>query len=183
MAEAKTTKTAKPVKQQVKQPIQKPAKAAAAMDETVFDEAVTTMGGLLEASGAQAPELFRTIAETSANQAREAFARVKTAAEDATDVMEETFENTRDGVLEAQHKALDVARDNTEATFDFAKKLLAVTSLSDAVQLQTGFVRERFEAYIDYSKGIQAATTKLVEGASEPAKTAVARTLDESKAA
>jgi phasin len=179
MAEAKSTKTAKPVKQTA----QKPAKAAAAKNEAVFDDAVTAMSGSLEASEAQAPELLRTIAETSVNQAQEVYARVKTAAEDATDVMEETFENTRDGVLEAQHKALDVARDNAEATFDFAKKLLAVTSLSDAVQLQTGFVRDRFEAYIDYTKGIQTATTKLVEAASEPAKTAVARTLDEVKAA
>jgi len=179
MAEAKTTKTAKPVKRQVGQPV----KAAAANNETVFDEAVTTMSGLLAASGTQAPELFRTIAETSVSQAREAYARAKTVAEDATDVMEETFENARDGVLETQHKALDVARDNADATFDFAKKLLAVTSLSDAVRLQTGFMRDRFEAYIDYAKGIQAATTKLVEGASEPAKTAVARTLDEVKAA
>lgn len=175
MAEAKTTKAAKAVKQ--------PAKAAAAKDETVFDEAFTTMSGILGASGAQAPELFRTIAETGANQAREAYARVKTAAEGATDIMEETFENTRDGVLEAQHKALDVARDHTEATFEFAKKLLAVTSPSDAVQIQTGFVRDRFEAYIDYTKDIQAAATKLVQGASEPAKTAVTRTLRETKAA
>ena len=179
MAEAKTTKTANPVKQ----PVQKSVKATVAKDETVFDDAFATVSGMLGASGAQAPEPFRTIAETGANQAREAFARVKTAAEDATDVMEETFENARDGVLEAQHKALDVARNNTEATFDFAKKLLAVSSLSDAVELQTGFVRERFEAYVDYSKDIQAATTKLVEGASEPAKTAIARTLDEVKAA
>ena len=183
MAEAKTTKTTKPANKPVKQQVKQPLKAAAAKDETVFDEAVTTMGGLLEASGTQAPELLRAIAETSANQTREAFARVKTAAEDATDVMEETFENTRDGVLEAQHKALDVARDNTEATFDFAKKLLAVTSLSDAVALQSGFMRERFEAYIDYAKGIQAATTKLVEGASEPAKTAVDRTPGEVRTA
>ena len=179
MAETKTTKTAKPVKKPASQPV----KAVAAKDETVFDEAVTTMSGMLGASGAQAPELFRTIAETSTNQAREAYARVKTAAEDATDVMEETFENTRDGVLEARHKALDVARDNAAATFDFAKKLLAVTSLSDAVKIQTRFVRDRFEAYIDYTKGIQSATTKLVQGASEPAKTTVTRTLDEVKAA
>jgi phasin len=179
MAEAKTTKTASPAKKPAKQPI----KTAATKDESVFDDAVTTISGLPGASGAQAPELFRTIAETGVNQAREVYARVKTATEDATDVLEETFENTRDGVLEAQHKALDVARDNSEATFDFAKKLLAVTSISDAVQLQTGFVRDRFEAYIDYAKGMQVATTKLVEGASEPAKSAVTRSLGECKTA
>jgi phasin len=174
MAEAKTTKTAKPAKQPVK---------AAAKAETVFDEAVATMSGMLEVPGAQVPEMFRNIGETSANQAREAYARIKTAAEDATDVMEETFENTRDGVLEAQHKALDVARDNAEATFDFAKKLLVVTSLSDAIQLQSGFMRDRFEAYVDYAKGIQAATTKLAQSASEPGKTAVTKALGEVKAA
>jgi phasin len=175
MAESKTTKTAKPVKQ--------PARAAAAKTETVFDEAVATMSGMLEAPGAQMPELLRSIGETSANQAREAYARLKTAAEDATDVMEETFENTRDGVLEAHHRALDVARDNAEATFDFAKKMLAVTSLADAIQLQSGFVRDRFEAYVDYANGIQTATARLFEGASEPAKTAVTKALCEAKAA
>lgn len=179
MAETKTRKTAKPGNK----PVRRPIKAAVAKDETVFDEGAAAMSGLLEASGAPAPDLFRTIAETSVDQAREAYVRVKSAAEDATDVMEETFENTRDGVLEAQHKALDVARDNADATFEFAKKLLAVTSLSDAVQLQTGFVRDRFEAYIDYANAVQATTSKLVEGASEPARTAVTRTLDEVKAA
>lgn len=179
MAEAKTTKTTKAVKQPVKQP----ANTAAAKDEILFDDAFTTASGILGTCGAQAPELFRTVAETGANQAREAYARVKTVAEGATDIMEETFENTRDGVLEAQHKALDVARDGVEATFDFAKKLLAVTSLADAIQIQTGFVRDRFEAYIDYTKGMQAATTKLVQGASGPAISAVTRTLHEVEAA
>lgn len=174
MAEAKTTKTTK---------ASKPVKAAAAKVETAFDEAVTTMGGLLETSGGQVPELFRSIGETSVNQAREAYARMKSATEEATDVMEETFENTRDGVLEAQHKALDIAKENVEATFDFAKKLLTVPSLSDAIQLQAGFMRGRFEAYIDYAKDFETTATKLVQGASEPAKTAVARSLDEVKAA
>ena len=179
MAEAKTTKTARAVKRPVKRPV-KPAIAEA---ETAFDNAVATASGFLQASGANAPEMFRSFAEAGANQARETFVRAKTAAEGATDVMEETLENTRDGILEAQHKALDVARNNAEATFDFAKKLLTVKSLSDAVQIQTVFVRDRFEAYLDYAKGFQAATAKLVEGASEPAKSVVARTLDEVKAA
>ncbi len=175
MAEARTTKTTKAVKRPVKQP----AKAAAAKNETVLSDAVSTMSDMLGASGSQAPELFRAIAQTSTEQAREAYARVKSTAEGANDVLEETFENTRDGVLDAQHKALDVARDNVEATFDLAKKLLAVTSLADAVQIQTGFVRDRFEAYIDYTKGIQATATKLVQDATEPTKTAVARTFHE----
>ncbi len=175
MAEAKTTKTAKPVKRPVRPGADKAGKA--------FDDAIETMSGLLAVSGAPVPELFRTVSETSINQAREAYARLKSVTEEATDVLEETFENTRDGVLQAQHKALDVARDNAEATFDFAKKLLSVSSVADVVQLQAGFMRGRLEAYIDYAKGIEATATKLVEGASEPAKAAVAKSLNKVKAA
>ena len=171
MAETKKTKPAKPVKQ--------PSKAAAAGGQVLFDDTVATMSGLLQASGSKAPELFRAIAETSLTQARDTYGRMKSAAEDATDILEETLENTRDGVLKAQHKALDMARDNATATFDFAKKFLAVTSLADAVQLQTRFMRDRFEAFIDHGKSVQAATTKLVESASRPAKAATAKQLGE----
>ena len=40
------------------------------------------------------------------------------AAEEATDMLEESFETTRESVREAQLKALDVAKANTDATFD-----------------------------------------------------------------
>ena len=175
MAQAKKTKSAKPAKQ--------PAMVAAVGGEKMFQDAVTTMGGLLQASGSKAPELLRSIAETSLTQARDAYGRMKSATEDATDVLEETLENTRDGVLAAQYKALDVAQDNTTATIEFAKKLLAVTSLADAVQLQTRFMRDRFEAFIDYGKGVQAASSKLLQSASEPARIAASRHLNEIKTA
>ena len=99
---------------------------------------------------------FRSFAEQGLNQTREAYARMKSAAEEATDILEDSFETTRENVRDAQFKALDVAKANTDATFDLFRKLLTTNSVADAVQLQTAFARERFEAFVDYSKDVQA---------------------------
>jgi phasin family protein len=58
-----------------------------------------------------------------------------------------------------------------------------VTSVSDAVQLQTAFARERFEAFVDYSKDVQEMISKAGAEAGKPAKVILDRTLSFAKAA
>jgi len=131
----------------------------------------------------EVPEALRSFAEQGLSQTREAYGRMKAAAEEATDVMEESFEGTRESLREVQFKALDAARANVDATFDLARNLLGVTSVSDAIQLQTAFARERFEAFVDYSKDVQSALTKVTSEAGKPAKALLDRTLSQAKAA
>ena len=131
----------------------------------------------------EVPEMFRSMSEQGLSQTRETYARVKAAAEEATDVLEETFSTTRDGLLQVHFQAIDVAKANADATFDFFKKLLGVNSVSDAIELQTSFARERFEAFVDYSKDVQATISKVGAEASRPAKVLLDRTLSQSKAA
>ena len=52
----------------------------------------------------EVPELFRSFAEQGMTQTREAYARMKSAAEDATDMLEDSMETTREGVREAHFK-------------------------------------------------------------------------------
>ncbi|HYO80662.1 MAG TPA: phasin [Bryobacteraceae bacterium] len=129
------------------------------------------------------PEAFRSFAEQGMSQTREAYSRLKTATEEATDVLEETFATTRDSVMEMQFQALEAAKNNSDATYDFVKKLLGVTSVSDAVQLQTAYARERFEAFVDYSKEVQSSVGKISSDASKPAKVLFDRTVRQDKAA
>ena len=75
-------------------------------------------------------------------------------------MLEDSIETTRESVREVQFKALDLAKANADATFDLFRKLLTTTSVADAVQLQTAFARERFEAMVDYSKDVQATMTQ-----------------------
>ena len=54
---------------------------------------------------------------------------MKSAAEEATDMLEDSMETTRESVREAQFKALEMAKANTDAAFDLFKQLLTTTRL------------------------------------------------------
>jgi phasin len=161
------------------------AKAATAdtTEKTAKSAAKDFTGAAFSLPNFEVPELFRSFAEQGMTQTREAYARFKGAAEDATDMLEDSMETTREGVREAQFKALDVARANTDAAFDFFKQLLTTTSVADAVQLQTSFARERFEAMVDYSKDVQATLSKVGTEASKPAKAIFEKAMSSAKAA
>ena len=161
--------------------------AGAARDgASAMGDALETMNrslGAWQTRGFEMPELFRSMSETGIVQARDAYARLQTAAEEATDVMEDSFETTRAGLLTLQHKALDAAERNSAATFGFVRQLLGVTSVADAVQLQTTFARERFEAFVDYAKDVQTTVAQVTQDASRPARTALDKTAGETRTA
>jgi phasin len=129
------------------------------------------------------PEFVRSFAEQGLNQTREAYARMKSAAEETTDILEDSMETTRESVREVQFKALDMAKANSDAAFALFKQLLSTTSVADAVQLQTAFARERFEALVDYSKDVQATVTKAGSEAAKPAKAIFDKAMSAAKAA
>ena len=54
-------------------------------------------GEKFEAQAAQVPEYFREFAEKGATQAKETYEKMKAAAEEATDVLEDTYANAARG--------------------------------------------------------------------------------------
>ena len=133
--------------------------------------------------GYEVPEAFRAMTEQGIEQARESYSRMKAAAEEATDMAEETFETTREGVLALQLRSLDAAKASTDAYFDLTRKLLGTRSVADALQLQTAFARDRFEAFVDYAKDVQTGVTKLSEETVRPAQDAFNKAMNASKSA
>lgn len=131
----------------------------------------------------EVPEMIRSFSEQGVNQTREAYGRMKAATEEATGVMEESLGTARETVREVQFKTLDMARANADATFDFFRQLLTVSSVADAFQLQTTFARERFEALVDYSKDVQPSLTRVGTEVAKPAKVMFDRALNQAKAA
>lgn len=167
-----------------------PKAKAAKTTETVAEAAETAADVMKKMTDAafsypkfEVPEAFRSIAETSLKQTREAYASVKSAAEEATDLLEESLESNRKSVREAQLKALEMAKANTDATFDLMRKMLAAGSVTDAFAMQTAFARERFEALMGYSKEMQEMMSKAGAEASKPAKAMFDKTVSFAKAA
>ncbi|AMN54898.1 MULTISPECIES: phasin [Stappiaceae] len=129
----------------------------------------------------EVPAMFREATEKGIENAREAYAKVKNAAEDATDLMEDTFETSRQGVVEFNHKAVDAAKANADATFTFVKDIMSAKSLAEAIELQSTFARQQFDALSAQSKEMHELATKLGTDVSAPVKEAFEKSFKDIK--
>lgn len=164
-------------------PKAKAPKAAEKPADAATDFAKDAMEAMFNYPKFEVPELLRSFVEQGMQQTREAYARVKTAAEEATDMLEDSVETSRSSVREVQFKALDMVKSNTDASFELMRQLLTVTSPADAMQVQAEFARERYEAFVDYSKGLQDLMSKAGTEAAKPAKAMFEKAMTSAKAA
>jgi phasin len=121
----------------------------------------------------EVPPAFREIAEKGVAQAKETYEKVKAAAEEATDVLEDTYTTAAKGASEYNLKVLEAARTNSNALFDFAKELLDAKSLSDVVELSTAHSRKQFEVLTAQTKELATLAQKVATETAEPIKAGV----------
>jgi phasin len=126
---------------------------------------------------------FREFAEKGAEQSKEAYTKMKTAAEEATKTVEATFENAQSGSVELGLKAIDALRTNAENSLSHMEKLLGVKSVSELVELQTAFVRKQAELAVEQAKTMQEATRKVAENVAKPGKDAAEKAMSSFKKA
>jgi phasin len=132
---------------------------------------------------AKVSESFRDFAEKGATQTKEAYAKLKTAAEDATKVVEATLESAQAGTVELGLTAIDALRTNAESSLSHMEALLGVKSVSELFELQTAFLRKQAEVVVEQAKTMQEATKKVAEKVAAPSKSAAEKALTTFKAA
>jgi phasin len=132
---------------------------------------------------AKVTDSYREFAEKGVAQSKEAYAKMKTAAEDATKVMESTLETAQAGTVELGLKAIDTMRVNTENTFSHLEALLGVKSVAEMIELQSSFLRKQVETSVDQAKAWQSSVRKVAEDVSKPGKSAVEKTFKDAKVA
>jgi phasin len=125
----------------------------------------------------QVPEMFREMAEKSVEQAKDSYARLRGAAEEATDLVEDTYLHATRGATEFNRKALEALRANVNANFDYARDLLTAKSVSEAVELSATHVRTQFEALAAQAKEFSALAQKITNDATGPIKSSVSKNL------
>jgi phasin len=131
----------------------------------------------------EVPASVREFAEKSVNQARDAYAKLKTSADDATALVEETLETAREGAYAIGLKAVDAAKVNSDASFSFARELFGAKTMSDVIELQNAFARKQFDALSSQFKEFQALTEKYVTATTKPVTEKVQKTFKELKVA
>ena len=121
------------------------------------------------------PAAFREIAEKSVSQAKEAYEKMKSATEEATDLLEDTYATASKGASDYGLKCIEMARANTNAALDFCTGMMAVKSFSEAVELSTSHARKQFEALTAQSKDLVALAQKVTTETVEPVKESVSK--------
>jgi len=113
---------------------------------------------------------FREIAEKNVSQAKETYEKMKTAVEEATDMLEDTYATATKGASDYGLKVIAVVRDNTSAAFDFASQLMTVKSLSEVAELSTAHTRRQYEALTAQSKELLAIAQSVATDSIKPMK-------------
>jgi phasin len=124
------------------------------------------------------PAAFREFAEKGVSQAREAYEKMKTVAEEATDVLEDTYANASKGAADYGLKLIEASRINTNAAFDFYSELMTVKSYSEVIELSTTHARKQFEAVSAQTKDLAQLAQKVATDTAEPLKDSLSKTFN-----
>jgi phasin len=120
--------------------------------------------------GVEAPAAFRDFAEKSMSHAKDNYERMRSAAEEATGVLESTYATATKGASDYGRKVLELTRDNTNAAFDFAAELLGAKTFSEVLELSSAHARKQFEVLGEQSKELAALAQKVATETAEPIK-------------
>lgn len=129
----------------------------------------------------KAADQVRAFAEKGVEQTQEAYAKLKTGAEDAQKIVEESVETVKDAAKDVSMKTIAALRANAEAGFAHMEALLGVKSVADFVELQSTYIRKQAELAAEQVKEMQSVTTKAIEDASKPAKQAFEKAVKDFK--
>jgi len=127
----------------------------------------------LEAASAPVAEMqenVRKVVEKSVADAREVYAKAKSAAEAATGALETGLAAAKTGIVEINTKALNAMRVNVEASFDLVHALIDAKSVSEYVTLQSEFARKQIEAVTGQAKEFGALAQKVANDSTAPIK-------------
>ncbi|ANM02913.1 UNVERIFIED_ORG: phasin [Rhizobium esperanzae] len=128
-------------------------------------------------------ESFREFAEKGAQQSKDAYAKLKTAGEEAGKTLEATVQTAQAGTVEIGLKAIDVLRVNAESSLSHMEALLGVKSVAEFVELQTSFLRKQAELAVNQAKAMQETTKQVAEKLAKPSKEAAEKAMASFKVA
>ena len=122
-------------------------------------------------------ESFRDFAEKGAQQSKEAYAKLKSAGEEAGKTLEATVQTAQAGSVEIGLKAIDALRVNAESSLSHMEALLGVKSVAEFFELQTSFLRKQAELTVEQAKSLQETTKQVAEKVAKPSKEAAEKAM------
>jgi phasin len=157
--------------------IKKSASSSPAPAEVLAESKIEKTVEAISAPVAEVQENVRKAIEKSVADTRAAYAKAKTAAEEATGALESSYSTAAKGIIEFNTKALEALRANAEANFDFIKSVIGAKSISEFVTLQSEHAKKQADAISAQAKDFAALARKVATESAEQIKSQVAKTL------
>ena len=114
------------------------------------------------------PREVAEIAQKSVDQAQAAAERVGEFAHDNLQVFDAATSAVKARTADFQLKVMEMAQGNLDATFDFARRALAVSDPSEYFKLQQDFLKQRFEQMTRQSKELGELSVLFAKETSKP---------------
>ena len=121
----------------------------------------------------EVPTAFREFAEKGIAQAKENYEKVKSAAEQATDALEETYSTASKGCASYGIKVIETAHANSDAAFNLMSELMTAKSYSEVVELSSAYLRKQFDTMIEQAKELSEHAQKVATETVEPIKESI----------
>jgi phasin len=118
----------------------------------------------------EVPAAFREFAEKGLATAKENYEKMKTAAEEATETLEDSYATATKGCSGYGLKLIESARANSNAAYDLLGELMAAKSYSEVVELSTAYMRAQFETVTAQAKDLAECAQKVATDTAEPLK-------------
>jgi phasin len=100
------------------------------------------------------PQEMRSMAEANFDQARKAFEKFLTTAQQAAGSIEEHGATVRAGAKEISAKAIFYAEKNVQASLDYAQSLLQAKDLTDVMRLHGDYVQAQMRSLAEQASDL-----------------------------
>src|SRR6266699_2169513 len=117
----------------------------------------------------------RRLAEHSAAQAKSTFDKAGAASAEETRRVEQSALTAFNGVRECYLKMLEMAQENTVASFDLARELVSVQTPSELVEVGSGRPREAYEIFAEQTSELSALVQKVASSTAHPVANGLTR--------
>lgn len=128
------------------------------------------------------PAAFRELAEKGIAQTKDNYEKIKSAAEQATTVLEDTYSNASKGASDYGLKLIETARANNNAAFDLFGELLTAKSYAEVVEKTTGYMRTQFDTMTAQAKELTEHAQKVATKTAAPIKETITTSFNKAAA-
>jgi phasin len=116
------------------------------------------------------PAAMREFAEKGIAQSKANYEKMKGVAEDATEMLEDTFANASKGCAGYGLKMIEAARANSNAAYDLLAQLMTAKSYAEVVELTSAYMRAQFDTATTQAKELADHAQKVATETVEPIK-------------